>query len=64
LILQALIRAGRLSEAQQTLELRRASDPDGVPLNRALAEVYGRLGLLEEAAKARARVERRLAARA
>jgi predicted Zn-dependent protease len=61
LILQALIRAGRLSEAQQTLELRRAFDPDGVPLNRTLADVYDRLGLPAEAAKARARVQRRLA---
>ncbi|WP_454713989.1 tetratricopeptide repeat protein [Caulobacter segnis] len=56
LILDALIRAGRLSEAQQTLELRRGFDPDGVPLNRALAEVYDRLGLPNEAAKARARL--------
>lgn len=60
--LDATIRAGRLGEAQQTLELRRAFDPDGVPLNRTLAEVYDRLGLPREAAKARARVERRLAA--
>jgi tetratricopeptide (TPR) repeat protein len=60
--LDATIRAGRLNEAQQTLELRRAFDPDGVPLNRTLAQVYDRLGLPGEAAKARARVERRLAA--
>jgi tetratricopeptide (TPR) repeat protein len=60
--LDATIRSGRLSEAQQALELRRAFDPDGVPLNRTLAEVYDRLGLPREAAKARARVERRLAA--
>lgn len=56
LILDALIRADRLSEAQQALELRRGFDPDGVPLNRALAEVYDRLGLPGEAAKARARL--------
>ena len=56
LILDALIRADRLSEAQQTLELRRGFDPDGVPLNRALADVYDRLGLPGEAAKARARI--------
>jgi predicted Zn-dependent protease len=56
LILDALIRAGRLSEAQQALELRRGFDPDGVPLNRALAEIYDRLGLPAEAAKARARL--------
>jgi hypothetical protein len=60
--LDATIRAGRLSEAQQALELRRGFDPDGVPLNRKLAEVYDRLDLPVEAAKARARVERRLAA--
>ncbi|CAN7374995.1 tetratricopeptide repeat protein [Phenylobacterium sp. LjRoot225] len=62
ILLDALIRSGRLSEAQQALELRRAFDPDGVPLNRTLADVYERLGLPGEAAKARARVERRLAA--
>ncbi len=56
LILDALIRADRLSEAQQTLELRRGFDPDGVPLNRALARVYDRLALPGEAAKARARI--------
>jgi tetratricopeptide (TPR) repeat protein len=59
--LDATIRSGRLSEAQQALELRRGFDPDGVPLNRALADVYERLGLPDEAAKARSRVERRLA---
>ena len=62
LILDALIRAERLSEAQQALELRRGFDPDGVPLNRTLADIYDRLALPAEAAKARARVERRLAA--
>jgi tetratricopeptide (TPR) repeat protein len=62
LILDALVRADRLSEAQQALELRRGFDPDGVPLNRALAAVYDRLGLPGEADKARGRVERRLAA--
>lgn len=56
LILDALIRADRLSEAQQALELRRGFDPDGVPLNRALAGVYDRLGLPGEAAKAWARI--------
>lgn len=56
LILDALIRADRLSEAQQALELRRGFDPDGVPLNRALADVYDRLALPGEAAKARARI--------
>jgi len=60
--LDAVIRSGRLADAQQALELRRGFDPDGVPVNRALAEVYDRLGLPGEAAKARARVDRRLAA--
>lgn len=60
--LDAAIRAGRLGQAQQVLELRRGFDPDGVPLNRALGEIYQRLGLPDQAAKARARVSRRLAA--
>lgn len=62
LILDALVRAGRLSEAQQALELRRGFDPNGVPLNRTLAQVYDQLELPVQAAEARARVERRLAA--
>lgn len=62
IVLDALIRAGRLAEAQQALELRRAHDPDGVPLNRTLAQVYDALGLPDEAAVARTRVDRRLAA--
>jgi tetratricopeptide (TPR) repeat protein len=54
--LDALIRAGRASAAQQVLEMRRMYDPDGVPLNRALARVYTEAGLpmLADAAKARA----------
>jgi tetratricopeptide (TPR) repeat protein len=59
--LDATIRSGRLSEAQQALELRRGFDPDGVPLNRTLADVYDRLGLPQQAAKARARAARRQA---
>ena len=55
IILDALIRSDRFSEAQQVLELRRGLDPDGVPINRALAEVYDRLGLSEQAARARER---------
>ncbi|MDP1068958.1 hypothetical protein, partial [Klebsiella pneumoniae] len=43
--LDAAIRAGRLVSAQQTLEIRRGFDPDGVHLNRARADVYGRLDL-------------------
>ncbi len=62
LALDAEIRSDRLSQAQQALELRRSFDPDGVPLNRTLAQVYDRLGLPDQAAKARARVTLRLAA--
>jgi tetratricopeptide (TPR) repeat protein len=56
--LDALIRAGRASAAQQVLEMRRLYDPDGVPLNRALAQVYGDAGLPTLAAAARARADR------
>ena len=55
LLLDALIRGGRAILAQQSLELRRGSDPDGVPVNRALARVYGELGLPELARQAHAR---------
>lgn len=61
ILLDAHIRAGNLIAAQQMLELRRAHDPDGVPLNRKLASVYQRLGLPDQAAQADARVTRRLA---
>ena len=54
--LDALIRAGALSAAQQVLELRRGYDPTGIPLNRQLAQVYDALGLPTEAARARARI--------
>lgn len=59
--LDALMRSGRLVMAQQKLEERRAFDPDGVPLNRALAVVYDRLGLPMEASVARARADATLA---
>lgn len=62
ILLEANIRAGNLIEAQQTLELRRGHDPDGVPLNRRLAGVYRRLGLPRQAEQADARARRRLAA--
>jgi rRNA-processing protein FCF1 len=45
LLLDAAIKSGRLVVAQQMLELRRAADPDGVPVNSALREVYAKLGL-------------------
>ena len=61
--LDAAIRAGRLVSAQQTLEIRRGFDPDGVHLNRALADVYVRLDLPAQAAQAAARAEKTLARR-
>ncbi|WP_299048898.1 tetratricopeptide repeat protein [uncultured Tateyamaria sp.] len=54
--LDALIRAGRTSRAQQVLEMRRTFDPDGVPLNAMLADIYETSGLPDQAAQARARV--------
>jgi len=54
-MLDSLIRTGRLVPAQQMLEQRRALDPIDVQTNKALAEIYSRLGLPAEAAKARAR---------
>ncbi len=59
ILLDAVIRSGRLERAQQALELRRLHDPDGAPLNRALAKVYAGLGLARESAAASARAERR-----
>lgn len=53
--LDALIRSGDTSTAQQVLELRRGFDPDGIPLNRMLAGVYDALGLPAQAAVARTR---------
>ena len=47
LLLDAAIRSSRLVVAQQMLELRRASDPDGVPVNSALGQVYAKLGLTD-----------------
>jgi tetratricopeptide (TPR) repeat protein len=61
ILLDAQIRSGRWLESQQALELRRQHDPDGVPLNRALGDIYERLELPDQAAEARARVTRRLA---
>ncbi|MEO0937442.1 MAG: tetratricopeptide repeat protein [Pseudomonadota bacterium] len=54
--LDALIKSGQTSRAQQVMEMRRTFDPDGVPLNRMLADAYETLGLPEQAAEARARV--------
>jgi tetratricopeptide (TPR) repeat protein len=59
--IDAVMRTGGWTAAQQLLEQRRASDRDGVPVNRALAEVYGALDLPQQAAKAEARARRTLA---
>ncbi len=62
--LAALLRAGRWTAAQQTLEQRRGFDPDGVPLNRDLARAYAALGLPVQAREAAARARHRLEAHA
>jgi hypothetical protein len=54
-LLDAAIKSRRYVAAQQMLESRRSSDPDGVPLNDALSRVYGELGLSALAEKARLR---------
>jgi hypothetical protein len=56
------IRTGRAATAQQMLELRRRADPQGVPINTALAAVYAELGLaaLAEQARVRAALTRSL----
>ena len=54
--LDALIKSGRTSQAQQVLEMRRTFDPDGVPLNTLLAEVYDKSGLPDQARAARDRI--------
>ena len=56
ILLDAAIESGRFAAAQQMLELRRAADPDGVPVNAALARVYAELGLATLADEARGRV--------
>jgi tetratricopeptide (TPR) repeat protein len=60
ILLDAVVKSGRWAAAQQMLESRRATDPDGVPVNRALADVYARLGLpeLEQRARTRAALTR------
>ncbi len=51
-LVDAAVKSGRSAAAQQMLELRRASDPYGVPVNEALAAVYAGLGLPELADRA------------
>jgi tetratricopeptide (TPR) repeat protein len=62
--LDAVLRNGGWSIAQQLLELRRATDRESVPVNHALAGVYAALELPAEAAKAEARARHTLAAHA
>jgi hypothetical protein len=59
ILLDTAVKDGRLTYAQQMLELRRVADPNGAPLNRALAGVYDRLGLGRLAQQARTRAQRR-----
>jgi len=59
ILLDAVIKSGRFARAQQLLELRRATDPDNVPVNRQLAQVYAALGLPEVSAEAAARARPR-----
>lgn len=58
--LDALIRGGRDSAAQQVLEMRRGFDPDGVADNLKLAAIYDAAGLgaLADAARKRAETTR------
>jgi tetratricopeptide (TPR) repeat protein len=55
ILLDIAIQSGRGAAAQQMLELRRAADPEGVPVNSALGTVYAQLGLPALAREARAR---------
>lgn len=59
--LDALVQDGRASAAQQVLEMRRTYDPDGVPLNLMLGDVYDQSGLPTLAHEARARAAQTLA---
>ena len=54
-LVDTAMKSGRLTTAQQMLELRRMADPNGVPVNSALATVYTQLGLRGLAEQARAR---------
>ncbi len=59
--LDSLVQDGRASAAQQVLEMRRTYDPDGVPLNLLLGDVYEKSGLPTLAQEARARAAQTLA---
>lgn len=53
--LDALMKTERLEQARKTMERRLKYDPNGVPLNHMLAEVYDKTGAPEKADEARAR---------
>jgi hypothetical protein len=55
ILLDAALKSGRLGLAQHMLELRRSTDPYGVPVNEALATLYSKLGLNAAADQARNR---------
>jgi hypothetical protein len=55
ILLDAALKGGRLVNAQHLLELRRSADPNSVPVNAALAELYGKVGLPSLAEQARGR---------
>jgi hypothetical protein len=55
IFLDVALHCDHLISAQQMLELRRKSDPNGVPVNLALASVYSKLGLAPLAMEARSR---------
>lgn len=55
ILLDAHIKCGHYVTAQEMLAGRRRYDPNGVPLNRMLAAIYEKLGLLDEAEEAASR---------
>jgi hypothetical protein len=55
ILIDTAMRSGRGLAAQQMLELRRVSDPRGVPVNSALGRIYDDLGLPGLAREARGR---------
>ena len=54
--LDALMKSGRVSQAQQVLEMRRTFDPEGIPLNTMLADIYDQCGLPDQASMTRDRI--------
>jgi hypothetical protein len=54
-LIDAAFKSGRAVAAQQMLEARRRNDPNGAPVNAALAEVYSALSLPALADQARQR---------